>query len=325
MLTSGLIMLAQAPGKVASEGSGLLFPPRASTAAEHVDTSYLFILGVSTLVVLAVLLVFVLILTRQRKSKQAASSSTAGNPAYDLVWSVVPGILMLGMFWFGFKGYMDIRTPPSDSAKIEVTAMKYRWEFSYPNGNVTDELHLPHDAPATLIMTSKDVMHSLFVPAFRIKQAVLPERTTETWVQATKQGEYAAFCSEYCGAGHSEMVAKVVVHGPGGYQRWLDDFDPYKGMTPVEAGAKIYKTKGCIACHTLDGNKGVGPSWKGVFGTTEQTDKGPVAVDDAYIRESILEPNARIVEGYPPVMPPMPLTDEEFSFITEFIKSLKGE
>jgi cytochrome c oxidase subunit 2 len=235
-------------------------------------------------------------------------------------------VLVCIMFYRGMKAMIDMQTPPSSALEILVTAQRWNWMFTYPNGYVDKDLHVPVDVPVRLVMRSEDVIHSFFVPAFRLKRDIVPGRYTKTWFRATQAGEYLLFCAEYCGTGHSDMLAKVIVHPPGGYRKWLEEASNFVSkMPPAEAGKRLYEIRGCKQCHSLDGTIGIGPSFKGVYGHTVVLQGGAKLVaDENYIRESIMDPMAKIVAGYDPVMPTYKgrLKDAEITAIIEFLKTL---
>jgi cytochrome c oxidase subunit II len=192
---------------------------------------------------------------------------------------------------------------------------------------VDENLHVPVDVPIRLVLTSEDVIHGFFIPAFRVKKDVVPGRYNTTWFRATTAGEYQLFCSLYCGTSHSDMLAKVVVHAPGGFERWLDEAGSFlTKLPPAEAGAKLFLARGCAQCHSVDGRTGVGPTLQRLFGSHVPIKNGDAATaDENYIRESILEPQARIVAGFEPVMPTFKgkLQDREITAIIEYVKTLK--
>ena len=216
-----------------------------------------------------------------------------------------------------------MRTPPKHALEVYVTAQMWNWNFTYPNGINDTVLHVPVDRSVRLVMKSHDVIHSFFVPGFRIKQDVLPNRYTETWFKATRPGVYRMFCTEYCGKDHSMMKTMVKVHPPGGYEAYLEK----KADRPVSAeyGEEIYGIR-CVACHTVDGTRRVGPSFKELVMGNERSmaDGSKIPVDENYIRESILNPMKDIVEGYPPSMPSFEgqLSDKEILSLIQYIKSL---
>ena len=312
------------------QGGTLWFPPQSSSMASSVDRIFYFIASVSTFFfVLIVVLMTFFVLKYRRRPGHTAQPSPSHNTLLELTWSVIPGLILVYIFTTGFMTYLDMRKPPDDAYELQVVARKWSWAFQYPNGVVHDDLHLPVDRPVRLVMSSEDVIHSLFVPAFRVKQDVVPGRYTQTWFYPTRPGNYPLYCAEYCGQKHSSMDATVVVHPSGEFEQWLrDEEEQMNNLPPAELGALLYKRQGCVQCHAVDGNtRGkVGPSFLGTFGTQQALKTGePVTVDENYIRESILEPLAKVRAGYQPVMPTYQgrLKDKEIDGLVAYIKSLK--
>ena len=306
--------------------------------AESVDSVYFFILYVCTFffVLIVGLMVLFMIKYRHRPGVEAEKTATH-NLTLELSWSVIPTLLTIVMFWVGFTSYLDMRTPPASSYEISVVAKKWSWAFKYPNGWIESELHIPLDENVTLTMASDDVIHSLWIPAFRTKMDVVPGRYTQEWFKAIAPPppkgdeqvkyplEYPLMCAEYCGQKHSEMITKVVVHETrGDFDKWLQQAsDIHKNKTPVEAGEYFYRSRGCIQCHSLDGTPKNGPTFKGLFGSERKfTDGTSTIAKDNYIRQSILEPQSKIVDGFRPIMPTFKgqLTDQDITAIIEFIK-----
>jgi cytochrome c oxidase subunit 2 len=310
------------------EGS-FWMPPGVSTVARHVDWLFNFILAISVFFFLLIVVVMTLFVIRYRRRAGAdAEASARHNTALELTWTVIPLILVAVIFVFGFKGYLDMSTAPANAYEILVDGQKWSWSFTYPNGYVDSNLHVPVNRPVRLVMTSADVIHSLYVPAFRIKSDVVPGRYSKAWFEATTPGEYELFCAEYCGTSHSGMVATVVVHPPGEFEIWLDKASNFlETMSPVDAGRKLFQVRGCLQCHSIDGSAKVGPSLLGVYGHSEaMADGSTVPADENYLRESILEPMARVVAGYEPLMPTYQgrLKDAEITAIIEYLKTLTG-
>jgi len=225
-------------------------------------------------------------------------------------------------------------TPPNRAVEVNVLAWRWNWQFTHSNGVQDSDLHVPVNTPVRLVMTSKDVLHSFYAPVMRVKQDIVPRRYTYAWFIADKPGTYRLTCAEYCGTNHSQMGiisegrrAVLVVHEPGGYERYLTDkASEGDKKSPEEIGKTLYEKKGCNACHTLDGTPRVGPSWKGVFGTSVSlSDGSSVKMDENYIRESILYPQAKSRPGFPPSMPSFEgqLKEKEIEGLIAFIKSLK--
>ena len=310
--------------------SSSLFPEPRSTTAEQVDDLFYFILLVSAFFFAIIVGVMVLFLVKYREQPGGAvQRSPSHNNALEITWTVVPAIFVGAIFFWGFVGYLDMRQPPDNSYEIQVTAKKWSWSFTYPNGHIDNNLHVPEDRPVRLVMSSDDVIHSLYIPAFRLKMDVIPGRYTTTWFESEMPGEYTLFCAEYCGTQHSKMLAKVVVHPSGEFEKWLADAANFlETVTPIQAGEILYQRRGCIQCHSVDGAAKVGPTFKDVFGTNQAlTDGTSVTVDENYLRESILEPQAKVRAGYKPVMPTYQgqLKDEEISALIAYIKSLSKQ
>lgn len=317
----------------APEDGGATFwmPPQSSTMAGEVDWLFNLILGISVfffVLIVVVMLVFV-IKYRRREGWEKAEPSTSHNTLLEITWTGIPMALVVVIFFFGFKSYLNMSTPPANAYEIQVSGQKWNWSFTYPNGYVDQNLHVPVDRPVELVMTSVDVIHSLYVPAFRIKMDVIPGRYSKAWFEATKIGEYNIFCAEYCGTGHSDMSAMVIVHPPGEFESWLEKASNFLlTMTPEEGGRKVYEIRGCQQCHSVDGGARTGPTLFKLFGKEESlTDGSTVIVDENYIRESLLEPNAKVVAGFEAVMPTYQgrLKDDEILALIAYIKSLDGK
>lgn len=320
----------------------LLLPAARSTYASSVDGLYYALVALSIvlfLIILGMAGYWVMKYRRKEGDEKKLSTPTIHSVLVELLWSVGPMIICLGLFHVGVKQYLDARVAPGDAMTVYVTGRKWAWQYKYANGKISDGknaasdaekkngLHVPVGKPVRLVMNSQDVIHSFFLPEFRVKQDVLPGRYSTVWFQADKVGTSVVFCTEYCGMDHSDMLSEVVVQTEEEFQKWLD-FDPYKGLPPVEAGKALYEAKACVGCHSLDGSlkAGGGPSFKGLFGKTETITGGTtVAVDEAYLRESILVPGAKVVNGFPNVMPAFQgqLKEEHVQGLIEFIKAQK--
>jgi cytochrome c oxidase subunit 2 len=306
----------------------ILGKPASTIAAGH-DTLFLFITGLSLLfflIVTGAIVVFVK-LYRRRRPDEITPHMTHNN-RLELIWTTIPLLLVILIFFWGFHGYMTAAIAPGEAMEISVLAKKWQWEFEYPDGmRSLNELHVPVNVPVRVIMTSSDVIHSFYVPAFRVKKDAVPGRYTELWFNATEPGTYQMFCTEYCGKGHSDMLAKIVVESKEGYERWLREGDEQlKSMPLPELGKLIYENRGCATCHSLTGERGQGPSWKGIFGQQHaMVDGARVQVDENYLRESILLPQKHIVQGYEGIMPTYQglLRDREVLGVIEYIKTLK--
>jgi len=303
-------------------------PSRSSTTAAAVDSVWSLILWISTFFFVLITVLMVVFVFRYRGGRgQGAKGSKDHNTALEVTWTVIPILLVIVIFWVGFEVYMDMAVPPEDAYEVQVTGQKWKWLFTYPNGYVDENLHVPVDTDIQLLMTSEDVIHSFFVPAFRVKKDVVPGRYTKLWFNPTDPGEYQIFCTEYCGTGHSDMLATVVVHEPGGFETWLAEASDLHGrFSPVEVGEIFYNRFGCGQCHSLDGAAGIGPTFQGLFGRTSPISDGTsVVADENYIRESILNPQAKVVSGFEPVMPTFQgrFKDQDITAIIEYIKRLE--
>ena len=306
-----------------------LLPPQVTTSAASVDVPFHFILAINIFffLLITVLTGYFLIRYRRRRPDQPAGLAPSHHTHFELAWSFIPLVLVVDMFYLGFRGYVDMAQPPTNAMQISVSARKWSWSFTYPNGHTDSELHVPVNQPIELLMDSSDVIHSFFVPAFRLKKDVVPGRFTKAWFEANKPGEYVVLCAEYCGTDHSNMWTKVVVHEPGGYEQWLEAAaDPFQTRTPLEVGEMLYTKLACVTCHSIDGTQKVGPSLQGVFGRQSQlTDGRSATADENYLRNSMLTPQVEVVAGFQPVMPTFQglIKDRELEAIIEYIKTLK--
>jgi cytochrome c oxidase subunit II len=434
---------------LAQSGPTFWLPDAGSSTASEVDFVFKFIFWISAFFFALIVGLMVLFAVRYRKRKgYEPRPAPDHHNVVEIIWTIIPVIVVAAIFWVGFKAFLSITVPPQQSYEIRVTGQKWAWLFEYPNGWVDGELHVPVDRNVLLTLRSEDVIHSLYIPAFRLKMDVVPGRYNKAWFKATKVGEFPLLCTEYCGTGHSDMLSTVVVHPPGGYEDWLskasnllspvfrpadltdapallsalkaadapvrawlfdrladatkaalsawsggavteelrkavvDDlntvltgevvFDEarFAGVTVseearqllatdpppsgddriglnryllvdafpdslsrapdlTEAGRYIVERKGgCKSCHSLDGGANVGPTFKGLWGRTHPLRDGPpVTVEENYVRESILDPMAKVTAGYDPVMPTYRgrLTDREIDAIIVFLKTLAEE
>lgn len=326
-------MLTQWLSGIQSAGkeAGVWLPKQASSVASSVDFLFDVITWISIFFFLLITGVLVLFVAkyRQRPGHTAEVTATHNQPL-EITWTVIPLLIVIWIFWEGFTRYMDMATSPQNAYEIQVLGQKWNWSFTYPNGYVDPNLHVAQGTDVRLVMTSQDVIHSLYVPAFRIKKDVVPGRYTKVWFNSEYPGEYDLFCTEYCGTSHSTMLAKVVVHPPGEFEKWLEDASNFIDKLPPEklweAGEKIYRQRGCQQCHSVDGKSGTGPTFAGIWNHRQPLKDGSTAlVDEDYIRNSILNPQGQIVAGYDPVMPTYQgrLKDKEITALIEYIKRLE--
>ena len=306
-----------------------LFPEQASTMAPQTDALLFFLLAVSAFFILliATAIVVFMVVYRRRPGVDHAPDAH-GSVALEGTWTAIPFVLAMIMFFWGASLYAKIRRPPDDALQVQVVGKQWMWKLQHLEGRrEINELHVPVGRPVQLTMTSEDVIHSFYVPAFRVKQDVLPGRYTTLWFQATKQGEYHLFCAEYCGTLHSGMIGRIVVMDPAEYEAWLSGQQPGQANVSVtQAGEELFRTQACGTCHRADGS-GQGPVLNGVAGKRVALASGETVVaDDAYLRESILNPQAKVVAGYQPVMPTFQglLSEEDVMRLIAYVKSLKA-
>lgn len=302
-------------------------PVQAAEGVKDVDFAFNFILAICTFFFVLIVGLGILFVIKYRKRPgYVPKPSPHHSLKLEVTWSVIPIILCVFMFWFGFTGYMHGRTMPEDANQINVVAQKWSWDFQYPNGASDSVLHLPVGEPTVVTMRSKDVLHSFFIPAFRAKLDVVPGRYSKLWFTPTIEGEYQLFCTEYCGTGHSGMAARVQVHSREKYDEIIEDLnDPIKGRPMHVAGEEIFAKKTCNACHRIDGQPLVGPPLNTVFGATREFADGTSTVaDENYIRQSILDPNSQVVQGFGPLMTSYQGTikDVEIDAIIAYLKHL---
>jgi cytochrome c oxidase subunit II len=290
--------------------------------AGNVDALYIFLIIVSGLMSLLIFTAVVYFAARYRARRGVLAEQIEGSTPLELTWSIIPlGVFMVIFIW-GAVVYFKERTPPRDSTEIYVVAKQWMWKLEHAEGQrEINELHVPVDRDVKLIMTSQDVIHSFYIPAFRIKQDVLPGRYTVAWFRATKPGTYHLFCAEYCGTQHSGMIGSIVVLPPAQYEAWMTG-----GTTgPLSAtGEKVFAELGCVTCHRSDA-QGRGPNLQGLFGTPVKLEDGrTVVADENYLRESILDPGAKIVAGFKPVMPTFQglVSEEQLNALVAYVKSL---
>jgi len=305
-------------------------PPESSTIAGEVDALFYFIMYAGLILLAVVTLLAAFFVLKYRRTKREQTSGIAYNTPLEIIWTVIPTILIIIVFVWGFKSYLKMRVAPKDAIEIKVTAQKWFWSFDYSEGVTTvNELVVPQDKPVKLVMSSRDVIHSFFVPDFRVKMDVLPNRYTVTWFEATRRGNFNIFCAEYCGRGHSEMLGVVKVVSPQEYTGWLEEGAALgEGLTLEELGARLYIAKACHTCHKIDGAASTGPTLKNLFAHAVPLEDGTQAIaDENYLRESMLNPMSKIVAGFQPVMPTYQgiLKDRELDALIAYIKSLQIE
>ena len=301
-----------------------LFPEAASSFAPEVDALYLFIVAVSAFFTVAVSAAVVFFAFRyRRKHPEEIGAHIEGSLPLELLWSIIPTIISMVMFAWGAKLFYEIRRPPAEAMQIYAVGKQWMWKFQHTGGQrEINELHVPVGRPIKVLVTSEDVLHDLYFPSFRTKIDAIPGRYQPLWFEATKPGRYHIFCAEYCGTKHSGMIGTVIVMEPQQYQDWLAGGSSEGTM--AERGAKLFNDLACNTCH-LDSGQGRGPSLKDIVGTTVELAGGQTAiVDEAYLRESILNSQAKIVKGFAPLMPTFQglVSEEGLAALIEPIKAL---
>lgn len=301
-----------------------LFPEQASTVAKDVDSLYIFLIAITIFfsLLIAGLVIFFAIRYRRRSEVELPEPIT-GSTKLEAVWTIIPFVVVMVIFFWGARIYFTISRSPANAMPIYVVGKQWMWKLQHLEGQrEINELHIPIHRAVRLIMSSEDVIHSFYVPAFRVKQDVLPCRYTSIWFQATQPGEYHLFCAEYCGTKHSGMIGKVVVMEPADYQTWLSGGPGAESMST--RGQNLFQSFSCHNCHRSDG-KGRGPALEGIYGKAVKLATGQtVIIDDNYVRESILNPLAKVVGGYAAVMPTFQgqINEDGLSQILAYIKSI---
>jgi cytochrome c oxidase subunit 2 len=301
-----------------------LFPETASTMAGRVDALYLFLVAVTAFfsLLIAGLIVYFAVKYRRRHPDQVGARMTGGM-VLETAWIVIPFLITLVIFFWGARLYFDMSRPPDETLNVYVVGKQWMWKVQHADGQrEINELHVPVGRAVKLIMTSEDVIHDFFVPAFRVKADVIPGRFTRIWFEATKPGRYYLFCAEYCGTRHHGMRGEIIVMEPSEYQTWLSGGAPEGSL--ASEGERLFADLACNTCHRPD-SRGRGPVLQGLFGKTVELQNGAtVTADESYIRESILHPSAQVTAGYQPVMPAFQglVTEEQLLGLIEYIKSL---
>ncbi|MBI3163433.1 MAG: cytochrome c oxidase subunit II [Anaerolineales bacterium] len=306
-----------------------MHPVAASAQAAPIDQLWHWeVMVISFLFALIVVPIgYSLTVFRQKKGEMLDGEHMEGNASLEIAWTVVPLIIVVIFAYFGAYSLGEVRRVDANAMIINVTGQQFSWTFEYPEyGFVTTELYLPVDRQVVLKMQSNDVIHSFWVPEFRVKQDVVPGRITEYRITPTLEGSYKVRCAELCGTSHAYMESPVVVVDSAAYDAWVVEQVKIaeESKTPEGQGKLLATKNGCIGCHSVDGAAMTGPTWFGLYGSeVKLADGSTVTADDAFIAQSILEPTVTVVEGYPPVMPPYVLTDEEISNLIAYIKTLK--
>jgi cytochrome c oxidase subunit 2 len=315
--------------------------PQGSAFAGEVDTVYMGLFWLSVFFFVGISGMAIWCCIRFRYKPGRVTPHQTHNTALEVWWSVIPLLMCVVIFFVGLDGYFKFSVAPGEAMEITITAKKWIWQFEYPDGSRTaNDIHVPVNKPVRFVMTSEDVLHDFFVPDMRVKTDIIPNRYTEVWFTPTVLGKHHVTCAEYCGKGHSTMQAKLTVDTAADFAKWMetggDEWKCYFGQptenpceakgTPEDWGKIQYEAKGCSTCHSLDGKRGQGPSWKGIWGKMEKMNDGKmVLVDENYVRESMMQPQAKIVDSFEPIMPTFQglLKEQDIKGLTAYIKSLQ--
>jgi len=300
----------------------------ASSFVEGVDIAFFVIIGISLVFLVGITFGMIYFSIKYNKKKHPKAEPTVENTKLEIAWTVIPTLLVLGMFYYGWVGYRPMRAIPENAITVKVTGKMWSWTFEYENGKWDTLLYVPINKPVKLNLFSSDVVHSLYIPAFRVKEDVVPGINNQMWFKAERLGKYDILCAEYCGLRHSYMMSKVVVLPEVEYTAWYNT----KEKVDINAlpGELAMKKIGCNACHTTDGTRLVGPSYKGLYESMRKVvvDGKTIEVkaDETYIINSIRKPNSQVVEGYPKgvmIEYKEQITDEELKQMVDYIKTLK--
>ncbi len=302
----------------------------AANFVEEVDLAFYVIYGMSILLLLLMTAFMVWAVVKFNKKKHPKPEHVPDNTKLEVTWTVIPVILVFVMFYYGWAGYQPMRDFPDQAITIDATGRMFDWSFKYENGKANNELIVPVGQNVIVNLYSPDVLHSLYIPAFRLKEDVVPGVDNRMWFQAMEEGTYDIFCAEYCGASHSYMLSKVKVLSQADYDAWLAEVPDLEG-DPAAAGEALLQQQGCQACHSYDGTARVGPTFKGLWNSTRVvvTPEGAtreVRADEAYITAAIYKPNDQVVQGFNPNMMQSydgRITQEQVAQIIEYLKSLE--
>ncbi|HQO50119.1 MAG TPA: cytochrome c oxidase subunit II [Bacteroidales bacterium] len=300
---------------------------QASTFAHGVDFSLYVIAGISVFFLVGITVVMLFFVFRYNKKRNPVATNIEGSHKMEVLWTAIPTLLVMVMFYYGWMGYKPLRNVPAGALEVTAYGQMWKFTFEYPDGRITDSLVVPLGKPVKVNLVSRDVLHSFFIPSFRMKEDMVPGKNNFLWFETTQKGRFDVLCAEYCGQLHSYMLSSVTVLDQQDYEKWLTSSASVADEHP---GLSLLKQNACLTCHSQDGSKIIGPSFKGIFGKTETvvTDDAEreIVIDEAYISRSIRQPNADVVKGYMKglmVSYETVLSEEQIGHITDYIKTLK--
>ncbi len=318
-------------GEILHKLFGFTLPERAAANAHLVDDAYNFTMLLSVVGTLGIFAAVVFFVVRYYRTENGKSAYIPHNALAETLWTVIPTLIFLGIGFWGIWAFYAMDTVPSNAHKVKLTAKQWMWEITYQKdgkeASVSDIMYLPVNQPVVVEMTSVDVIHSFYVPSFRVKRDVVPGMVTKVTFTPTKKGDFIIYCAEFCGTAHSKMRGTVRVVSQKRYDKWLNRQIKEANISdPVELGSRLFARKGCMSCHSTAGKAGIGPALNALWGKTESLNDGSaVEVNAEYIRESLIAPNAKIVKGYGPKMNSFAgqLSEKEIGYLIEYIKTLK--
>ncbi|MBU2650571.1 MAG: cytochrome c oxidase subunit II [Bacteroidetes bacterium] len=306
--------------------------PGASNFSQGVDLAFYVIFGISVVLLVLITVTMVYFIIRYNKKRHPVPANIEGSVTLEIIWTVIPVILVLIMFWFGYIGYKPMEQIPDEAIEITAIARMWSWTFEYDNGRKSDRLIVPYNKPVKLDLVSQDVLHNLYIPAFRIKKDVVPGRTNTMWFVAQKEGSYDILCAEYCGLRHAFMITKIDVIPDEEYLAWYELPEDSLKKDNAELWYEVTKANGCIGCHSTDGSKLVGSTFKGLYNSKKLVitagKEREIVADEEYLKKSITEPNEDVVKGYSLGLMPSykdQISDEDIDIIVKYIKSLADE
>jgi len=298
-----------------------------SNFVEGVDHAFIVILSISVFFLVGITGVMIWFVIKFSRKRNPKSRDVKEDMRLEVLWTVIPTILVLVMFYYGWAGYKNMRNFPEDAMHVKATGRMWSWSFEYANGKASPTLKVPINEAVVLDLFSPDVVHSLYIPAFRLKEDVVPGVNNKMWFEAYTEGDYDILCAEYCGEGHSAMLSKVEVLSKEDFDIWYNK--DQSNSDPVKAGEQIIQINGCTACHSLDGSRLIGPSFKGLYGQKRDIltggVKSSILADDAYLQKSIYDPAADIVDTYPQVMISYKesINEDQVKQVIAYLKSIK--